>query len=139
MKKDTTFSKYIALIDEVEVGTSITRQYVILMLDLDSHAARTVDTYRKLLENANFLEYNGLGCYRKIRALDHSLMTASKLRAENEKFYNALCIGLKWAEKTNEDIERANRWRRAWVRSCLNADDFIEAYRGAISGEQYGI
>ena len=109
------------------------------MLDLDSHAARTVDTYRRLLENANFLEYNGLGCYRKIRPLDHSLMTASKLKTENAKFYNALGIGLKWVEKTNEDIERSNRWRRAWIRSCLNADDFIEAYRGAMSGEQYGI
>lgn len=137
--KDSTFKRYIDLINEVKVGTSLTRQYVILMLDLDSHAARTVDTYRRLLENANFLEYNGLGCYRKIRALDHSLMSITKLKAENAKFYNALSIGLKWVEKTDDDTERAKRWRRVWIKSCLNADDFIEAYRGAMTGEQYGI
>jgi hypothetical protein len=139
MKKDTTFSKYIALIDSQPIGAKITRQYVIQMLDLCTHSTRTVDTYRRLLENACFLEYKGLGLYEKIKALDHSIMSTTKLKAENTKFYNALGVGLKWIEKTVEDMERTKRWRRAWIRSCLNADDFIEAYRGAMAGEQYGI
>lgn len=137
--EDSTFKRYIALIDSQPIGTKITRQYVIQMLDLCTHSTRTVDTYRRLLENACFLEYKGLGLYEKIRALDHSLMSTTKLKAENAKFYNALSIGLKWVENSNEDMERAKRWRRAWIRSCLNADDFIESYRGAMAGEQYGI
>lgn len=109
------------------------------MLDLDSHSTGTMDTYRRLLENANFLEFKGAGLYEKIRDLDHSLMSTTKLKAENEKFYNALSIGLKWVEKTVEDMERAKRWKFEWKRSGLNADDFIKAYRGAMAGEQYGI
>ena len=138
-KEDSTFKRYIALIDSQPVGTRIARQYVIQMLDLCTHSTRTVDTYRRLLENACFLEYKGLGLYEKVRALDHSIMSTAKLKAENVKFYNALGAGLKWVEKTVEDIERANRWKFEWKRSGLNADDFIEAYRGAMTGEQYGI
>jgi len=138
-KEDSTFKRYIDLIDEMEVGTSITRHYVILMLELDKSSTRTVDTYRRLLENANFLEYRGLGLYEKIRTLDHSIMSTAKLKAENVKFYNALGVGLKWVEKTVEDMERAKRWKFEWKRSGLNADDFIEKYSGAMAGEQYGI
>jgi len=137
--EDSTFKRYIDLIDGMEVGTSITRQYVILMLDLDQSSTRTVDTYRRLLENACFLEYKGLGLYEKVRTLDHSIMSTAKLKAEHVKFHNALGVELKWIQKTAEDMERLNRWRRAWRRSGLNADDFIETYQGAMAGEQYGI
>lgn len=138
-QEDSMFKRYIDLIDEMEVGTSITRQYVILMLGLDQSSTRTVDTYRRLLENACFLEYKGLGLYEKVKALDHSIMSTAKLKAENIKFYNALGVGLKWVEKTVEDMERSKRWKFEWKRSGLNVDDFIKAYSGAMAGEQYGI
>lgn len=141
-KENSTFKRYINLIDEVEVGASVTRQYVILMLDLDQSSTRTVDTYQRLLENACFLEYKGLGLYEKVRALDHSIMSTAKLKAENVKFYNALGVGLKWVEKTAEDIERAKRarrWKLEWKRSGLNADDFILRYSGKITGEKFGL
>ena len=32
-----------------------------------------------------------------------------------------------------------SKWKKMWFESCLNADDFIEKYRGKIAGERFGL
>jgi hypothetical protein len=138
---DSIFQKYRKILDELEVGLSISRQGLFYDLGITDNKSNqhTADKYRKLFENAMYIEYMGLGLYKKSKPLDEFATSASKLKRENDIFLECLAISDKWKNKTADDMNRERKWRTLWRETGLSAEKFVEKYTGSANGELYGI